>query len=423
MEAYISVTHRYYSAIVVGLIWVIVAWALSLVLWQYFSIVEDELSSFTWLFCRHTPYLQNQLFTWWNHCSYVNRDLWLLNITVPAGTSSWYVGGITAFPYWPIHALWTHPASVRFYGLLVLLVHAAVIARMFRYRFSIVALGLLLFMPYVFSHAIDTGPSKVGTTALIVSYALLLSWIGQPRFRYILGIGLLTAIGVWAKLNYVWVLPGLALLGIVEFVIQHSSWSQVPYRKMVVQLLGAILCGAGVLALYLFSISSQSGRSEILPNTFSFPSLGFREWLVGGWAASSLFSVLSHPFRAFLWSVNYLPDVWMLRWYFPVLFGVLLFILLSLAAVRFSAWRVWMRPVSLYGAFVVSFLYATKSPNANMMHHVILLLPFFVLSMFSLGALLRFPVTGKSERFEKTLLLLGCAAFLLFNGYAFVLLL
>ena len=402
------------------LIWLGIAALIAFFATKYIPYIDDEFAGYFFIACKRSVYFGSRVMTWGNYCGDMQRDILHLGFFFPLYSTSWYVGNILGFLYYPLFLLWPDPISNRFFHVLFLLVQALILSRLFRIRFSFVAIGLLLFFPYFGTHIIDFGPVKIHTTSIILTYALIVRWSRTPRLRYALLIALLTALGIWAKFAYFWILPPLLLLLLFETLTQWPSLKMVPSRVLFTHVLTAVAVLGLLVSILLFSDPPHASMFSILNNLLKTPSLSWEEMIKGTWLQSRIFTVALHdPIVSLLWATNGLPADTLLHYYYPFLFVSIPLFLTVLLILYPSLWKKSLRPFMLYLAFWLTIFVTAKSSEARLMHHAILAFPFFILSALGSITLLREIEPGPGKRLLWIGLTIFLVCFLLINFDAF----
>ncbi|MDP2652616.1 MAG: hypothetical protein Q8Q08_01135 [Candidatus Omnitrophota bacterium] len=190
---------------------------------HYVHFNMDEFLQYHALACHYYPH--NQLNVFRESCreyelAIVPGQYWPLR-------SYFYVGSFPGLLYFPLFKLWPSPYSARLLGLLFLTAQAFLLTRLFRTRFLLNLCLLLVFFPYAFQHMAETGPVSFQITSVFLICYLIKKWTSAAGredmlWRYPLSIGLVLFLGIWIKLAYFFVLPGILLL-IIYFIFDRRK--------------------------------------------------------------------------------------------------------------------------------------------------------------------------------------------------------
>jgi hypothetical protein len=127
-----------------------------------------------------------------------------------------YIGSLPAWLFAPAWALARAPWVARVQGALCFLGSVALAAHLARARRSSALLAALLLPVYLGSFVVDIGPVGPSLLALLGALASLRRALSRaaPGRAAAWGAlaGLLVFAGIWTKLVFVWVLPGLVLV-------------------------------------------------------------------------------------------------------------------------------------------------------------------------------------------------------------------
>jgi len=402
------------------LIWLGIAALIAFFATKYIAYVDDEFAGYFFIPCTRSGYFGSHAMTWGNLCGDMQRDILHSGFFFPLYSTSWYVGNIFGFLYYPLFLLWPDPISNRFFHVVFLLLQALILSRFFRIRFSFVAIGLLLFFPYFGTHIIDFGPVKIHTTSIILTYVLIVRWSRTPRLRYALLIALLTFLGIWAKFAYFWILPPLLLLLLFEIFSQWPSLKKTLGRLLFTHVLAAVALLGLLIAVLLFSGHPHGSMFLTLNHLLETPSLSWEEMMKGKWLQSRVFTfALQDPLISLQWATGGLQADPLLHYYYPFLFVSIPLFLVLLLILYPSLWKKSLRPFVLYCAFWLTLIVMAKSTEARLMHHAILAFPFFVLSALTAIMLVREIPSGPRKRLLTVGLAIAAVGFLLFNLDAF----
>ncbi|TSC57398.1 MAG: hypothetical protein Greene041662_958 [Candidatus Peregrinibacteria bacterium Greene0416_62] len=340
----------------------------------------DEFLFYHVLACRFYPL--NALNSFREACG--SYDLNLLNTgwILPLRSNA-YVGSFPSLYYLPIFLLWRSPDSARLVGLLFLLAQAMILARLF-YRKTAVLFGvLLLFFPYAYQHIADTGPISFQITSIFLIILLTRRWFRDQRMHWLLCCTALVFLGIWTKLVYFWLLPGIAL-SVLPTVLEHAKkrYQDGTYVKLGVQ---AIVPGAVLLALLttLF-LSTDPTDASVRPllnqvlggEMYSLSELAKNFWNLG--VTHALLNPLEATQRVF---DVHAPTTFVYLWNAVMFLSVP--ILLLLCTFTGSSRRNILKATIYYVAFWLTFFIIARTKAAWAMHHTVLSFPFLILSVLA----------------------------------------
>lgn len=213
---------------------------------------------------------------------------------VPIVLSPAYLGGLKAIVHAPVFALFgTNLATLRVPSLLVaalgLLFACALVRRVAGPVWAAVAGVLLAIDPAFVAHVrMDWGPVAFGLTLKLGLMLSLWRWLERPEGRWLWVALACTALGLWDKLTFAWVVVGLAPA--TAFVFGARALRHV--RSMsAAQRVGATLCllaiAAGSLAMYALAIDAhpgaQAGWSYRFARIWALYAATFGSDTVAGW--------------------------------------------------------------------------------------------------------------------------------------------
>lgn len=287
-----------------------------------------------------------------------------------------YVGGVTGILYYPLLSVWNSPHSARLFGVIFLAIQAALISRRFNFNF-LITFGLLLsFMPYAVQHVVDTGQLTFQTTSVFLCLSILPKWRQasiENRFRihFPIMFALIPVIGLWNRLSYVFLLPGLFVLICAELVWGADKDQSKSFiareRKAFVAATFLFL----VLA-YLLLTSTSNGQpyySVMLDNTPLEKTLNFEAF--GSRFQKVTWYFLVNP----LASVHAVKNISLDSSFGGYMMWASFLAIISLGGFRQARY---LTLASTLGALLTLFL-VTLSPRSWAMHHVVLAYPFIVI--------------------------------------------
>ncbi|MEO8500861.1 MAG: hypothetical protein ABI565_08085 [Vicinamibacteria bacterium] len=125
-----------------------------------------------------------------------------------------YNGSLPSIVFWPFWLAFKDPVSARVQGFFFLALLTLLISRISRTSLLSSALAVLVLPTFAFSLIVDLGATGFSLTAGAIAVLCLDRALQAPRTRnqvlWGLAAGLACASGAWAKLVFVWFLPGLA---------------------------------------------------------------------------------------------------------------------------------------------------------------------------------------------------------------------
>ena len=173
----------------------------------------DEFAAYHALGCAAYP-LSRQLNIYREPCS--GDELILPLVARPLPLRSYlYIGSLPAVPFYPFWRLFRSPVAARVQGAAFLLVAVHLFSWLAGTPWSTTLLAALVFPIFPGAFLVDTGP--VGVSLVLLASALLLvrataaadtasrAW---PRAA---AAGAVSFLGVWVKLNFVWMVPATLL--------------------------------------------------------------------------------------------------------------------------------------------------------------------------------------------------------------------
>ncbi len=297
-----------------------------------------------------------------------------------------YVGSFPALYYLPLWLVWKSPLSARLVSWLFLMGGAAVFARAFRFPFAVTAVLFSLFFPYAFQHMVDTGPVGPQIFSIYALSLLFGRWCSTGRWRYALGSAATISLGIWIKLSYFWLVPGIAILLMIScFRHRRALLRPGAFRRFAVQAETAFIVCAGLAGAYIFSTHPLRGNERpLLTQLLQSQMLSFRDILHGALWHTRAFEYLLHPLEATqrIYYVSPLDPLW--QYYYVLLFlFVPAFLIISLVLwKREKGMREYaLMSIALFVAFLLTVAIIARTKNAVCMHHIILAFPFLLLAI------------------------------------------
>jgi hypothetical protein len=369
-------------------------------------------------FCHYHPitsrhYRNNVLNTFRENCRGYDLNFLNTGLILPIRAYA-YEGSITSLYYYPLFLIWRDPRSARFLGLLFLLAQSLLLARIFNTRYEYVLLFLLCFFPYSYQHLVDTGPINFTTTSIFLLYLLMAKWLTDLRWKYPLIMALTVFLGIWAKLTYFWLLPGIGIMFLALLLGRKKLPSRRDSLRIGLQVLASAVLLLALLSLIFLSTAPQdSSRFPYIEQITSSKSLSIRQlFQVSFIKELRVVKALFNPFEATQRAFVVAGPNSMTRLYSGFIF---LFVPICLLALRIN-WFQKVKPSLLYFASMVTFLITLLTERAWAMHHTVLSFPFLILSIFSTIELLR---KRHSKAFPIVVFVLFIV-FAAFNSYFFI---
>jgi len=340
----------------------------------------------------------------------------------------YYMGVVPAIVYYPLFLVWQHPMSARFSGILLLIVQAALLARIVRFRVEYLFLGLLIFFPYLFQHLVETGLVGLQIACLLGTYLLLRRWFDEPTWRRALGMAVLVFLGIWTKLSFLWYAPALTVIA------AGFAWDnrRRPFdRRRLVSYLrqGAAAVAVLLILLSVLFLATDPGNPERYPyweqlfGSDHGPSHSVAAFLdLEGLRSLPVFDTLWNPWRAAERVFDPPSEKPRALVYSFVLYAAapLLWIILIVQGWPESR-SVVRRSALTYAGFWLTVLMIFLSKEAWAMHHTVLAYPFLILGfLISLegirdGAM----ADGRPRNYRRTMVIV-MSVLLVTNGYYFV---
>ena len=301
------------------------------------------------------------------------------NIFLPL-RSFYYTGTLQAFLYYPIFILWASPLSARLLGLIMLAFQAYFLYKTFKTDIFISFIFLIFFMPYAYIHIADIGPMSFHTTSVLFICYLLSQWmaslIKKKKFmwKYPFLIGIILFLGVWYKIAYTFVLPGLFLLILYYMIENRKIFRSVPGKMILVRSL-IVMAASAMIPTFL------------LLNSVDPYGLKYYKWFTGSGILGifdfskliALCSFFTNPLKAANGIFVFGPDRITAQGILLILI-IITFIVWGTMQLRSKKIKIGFIIVNLL-CFFMTLLLESKSDRTYGMHHVVLSLPFLVLAL------------------------------------------
>jgi len=302
------------------------------------------------------------------------------NMFLPLRSFS-YTGNLQAILYYPIFILWASPHSARSLGLIMLAFQAYFLYRIFKTDIFISFIFLLSFMPYAFIHIADTGPVTFQTTSVFFICFLLSQWMASLKIKkrfsweYPFIIGIILFLGIWYKLAYIFMLPGLSFLILYYLIENRQIFKSLSGLKTLIRSLLVLAASAIIPAFLLLNSTEPYGEK-------------YYKWLTGASTLGifnfskllTLCNFFTNPLKAahciFLFGNERITAQGVL-----LISIIIIFIVWGTMQLRSKKIKIGFIVLNLL-CFITTLFLMSKSERVDSMHHVVLSLPFLVLALF-----------------------------------------
>ena len=347
---------------------------------RYVPINMDEFVHYHALICHF--YFLNELNTYREACGMYDLNVWNTGIILPLRVFG-YSGSFPSLYYFPFFLLWRDVESARLMGLLFLLAQAGCVAAIFRWRLWIVFGALLLFFPYAFQHIVDTGPIAYHTTSVFLFYEVFRRWCRTLHARYAVITAVLVFFGIWTKLVFAWLVPGIGLIFALcafdnrKLLLRRKKFLQMGRQIILSVLLILMLCST----LFLSTNPVNSSEFPYLRAALDSEQLTWTELKDQFWdllVTQRASSPLEATHRVYNSEELEGKLAWHSSIYAAMIFYIPLFalpVLLLLSSSRVKA----VRSLFFYALFILTFLLIARTRASHAMHHAVLAFPFLIL--------------------------------------------
>src|SRR5438093_3096085 len=149
-----------------------------------------------------------------------------------------YVGSFPVVPFYPFWRLFRVPVAARVQGAVFFLVALHLFSRLVGASWGTTLLAALVFPIFAGAFLVDTGPIGI-SLALLAGTLLMVRRAATAETSHrawppAVAAGLLSFLGVWVKLNFVWMLPAVLLYGAYER--RRAGWGHDALRPTTVAL-------------------------------------------------------------------------------------------------------------------------------------------------------------------------------------------
>ena len=302
-----------------------------------------------------------------------------------------YIGIVHDIIYYPLFKLWPSPYSARFLGLLMLIIQAYFIYKIFKIDILISFIFLFSCMPYVFQHLVDTGPVTFQLTSIFCICYFAHRWLVHIKngyshsWRYPLVIGLILFLGFWAKVAYLFLLPAIIILIFYYIIHSEISLKNQPISKILIRDLLILFGVAAILSFILFFAQQPDGTRyyNVFINGRVINFFKFNAWIEKVKEFASFFlNPLSSARRVFLIKNNItLKGI--------SLCSVMIVLICSgIWQLRLKKEKISFIILNIALFFLTLFLMSFCT-RAGGMHHIVLSFPFLILALFYIYSKLR----------------------------------
>lgn len=369
---------------------------------SYVPFNMDEFCQFHTLSCHYYPF--NQLNVFRESCHRYDLALWG-NHYLPL-RSFRYVGSFTSFLYAPLFWLWSSPYSARLLGLLMLVAQSYLIYKLLKINWAVSFIFLLAWMPYVFQHLVDVGPIAFQTTSVFIIAFLAKKWAAgyhknfQIDLFYPFCIGLMIFFGIWTKVIYLVMLPGVFLLisyyliKIIKKIknLESAQLKARPKREsatnaLFLQIL-ILIISASHPSLFLLNAKDRGGYKyySVITASSATKTTNLQSMLrvVNEKYSSKLAKYLFNPFAS-------AHRIFATGDEKTTLSGILL-TAIFLTIIFWGLYRGWRRKqkwrfgILNFFLFLFTFFLICLIAETKAMHHVVLSFPFLILSLASFAS-------------------------------------
>ncbi len=367
----------------------------------FFSLIVpynmDEFSAYHPIICHHYPENKHNIFR--ENCKQYDLEIFGTNLILPL-RSYYYIGSFAAIIYYPLFLIFKSPLSSRLLGIIALAISGFLLGKMFNIRHRVIMLFLLMFFPYFFGHATGTGDLVFTTTSIFLIYLLATAWFSKVQARYPLLIALIIFGGVWAKLTYFWLVPGIGLMLTERYYTAKALWQNSKHRvknniktktlikKIIMQGLCAGIICAALIGVLLFSKSPLSGQPYIQSALAGKGAVMSKEVSARALWNHGVMKTLRNPLEAthriFFVKSNMITKMYGLAMMLFVPAAITM--LLTLGKIP---WRACRAAILYFIAFAASIGIMLFTPGSWAAHHALLAYPFLIISIFLTVGLLQ----------------------------------
>lgn len=377
----------------------------------------DEFIHYHSIICHH--YKWNALNTFRESCNGYDLNLLNTGLILPL-RAFYYSGSFPAFYYYPIFLIWKNPLSARFLGMLFLLIQSFILSRLFKLKPYQIFVGVVIFFPYFFQHVVDTGPVGFHITAVILIYALFKEWLKTFKLYIPILISLLVFFGIWIKLTFFWLLPGIVGMFLFELWLNKET-VLTPEKKKI--LYKQILLCVGLVGLLCYALIYSSNPHNphdrpLLNQILGSQSYKYQEFVHSNWRDFGIVKAFLNPLEATkrIYDVAGIHSVAYLYDFFVYLSTPLILFFLYRSNPKYK--KELLVSAVFYLLFLLTVVIILRTKASFWMHHAILAFPFLVLSIVSTMSFLwnNMEVSVKS----RGIVIRWVALFILLNSFFFL---
>lgn len=382
----------------------------------------DEFAAYHPIMCLY--YKANLFNNFRESCSAYNLNFINSGLILPL-RANYYVGSFQAILYLPLFILWKSPLSARFLGYIFLLLQAIILGKIFKIKFEYLLGGFLIFFPYFFQHIVDTGPISYQTTSIFLIYFLILKWIKNLKISYLIVITLLIFCGIFTKLSYFWLLPGLLLIfGWEIYKNKKSIFKYNNFRKLCLGFSFALLIFTLLFYFLFLSTNPSDSQSYPLideitksPRSSLYTLSELKEIKI---FQMPIIKALINPLEATqrIYANRVIEHLYIYDFFIFILLPFILIILLYKGKIIFDENIGDL--IIFYLSFIITIFFIMATKQAIAMHHLILAYPFLILfSLKSINILKNIQFkSSKTIRFQ-TIIIPYLALFCILNIYLY----
>ena len=341
----------------------------------------DEFGHYHYIICHH--YKMNSLNSFRESCGGYDLNLFNSGLILPLRSYA-YTGTFPSVYYYPLFLIWKDPHSARLLGMIFLIMQAFLLGKIFNINFLFFFIGLVLFFPYCFQHMVDTGPIGFQTTSIFLIYFLIDRWLTSNRIIYLLTVSFIIFLGVWTKLTYFWLMPGILLIFIFKLLTNKIIIIK-NRKKILLQLfISFSLLVALCSILFLSTSPNNSSDRPYLSQVVNADLYKVSDFLSGNWLGSRVIKSFINPLEATQRIYEISPLDWISSLYIILLYFFIPFSVFIILVKFLFLWKDINPAIIFYIAFLVTSFLIIRTKASFLMHHAILAFPFLILGVFSL---------------------------------------
>jgi len=301
------------------------------------------------------------------------------------------MGSFPALYYYPLFWLWKSPVSARFMGYLFIALQAYLASKIFNIRFIYLLLGFLLFFPYAIQQIIDTGVIGLQATSIFLIYYLVKNWLKTYDWKYPILISIIIFIGIWTKLTYLWLLPGISIILLANIIIcRKTILKKITLKRIIIQSIISSIILICLLSTLFFSTAKNNS------NVYPYQKIIFKigktsitnssgTYMMPDLLRPRMIPYLLNPYSATHRLYKYFQYPWYIDVYNFYLY--LLIPLFSFVALLGSNRRLKtdaFTALLYFSGFVITVVIVLSVKSAWAYHHFVLSFPLLILSCLAL---------------------------------------